>query len=204
LTARASARIVRGVVPIPFAPLLGFVLGVVLAWVSREELARDDGPLIASRPVAVASAFALAVYAPMVGYFVAFHADWSYLYLYPRAVIPSAVDLALVLFAAAQVPLGVMVSAPAAHQRRLGAIVWFVSVPSVLAAALFAWSARRLAVSASYAQFHGGFGTVSISASALGRGVLFMAGVCALGVVWSLWVLGAWSVSPGRPRSRPG
>jgi hypothetical protein len=179
------------VVPIPFAPLLGFVLGVVFAWVPREELARDAGPLIASRPVAVASVFALAIYAPMVGYFVAFHADWSYLYLVPRGQLPSAIDLALVLLSGAMVPVGLLVSAPSARQKRLSAIVWLVSVPGVLATALFAWGARRLAVSASYAQFHGDFGTVPISASVLGRGVLFMAVVGALGVVWSLRALEA-------------
>jgi len=184
-------------VPIPFAPLLGFVLGVVLAWVSRDGFARDDAPLIASRYVAIPAAFALFVYAPMVGYFVAFHGDWSYLYLWPREEISGAIDLALVLFAGLSVPLGAMVSAPAARQRRLGAIVWLASVPAVLAAALFAWGARRLAVSGSYAQFHGDFGTVPISASALGRGVLVMAIVAALGVIWSVRMLDS-----GRPGVR--
>ncbi len=171
--------------PIPFAPLLGFVLGVFFAWVSRDELVRDDGPLIASRPVVVASAFAVFVFAPMVGYFVAFHGDWSYLYLLPRSRIPSAVDLALVLFAGTLLPIGAMVAAPAARQKRLGVVVWLVSVPGALALALFAWSARRLSVSASYAQFHGDFGTEPIAASTLGKAVLFMAIVFALGVFWS-------------------
>jgi hypothetical protein len=177
------------VVPIPFAPLLGFVLGVVLAWVSRDGIARDDGPLIASRFVAIPAAFALAVYAPIAGYFVAFHADWSYLYLWPSERVPSAVDLALVLLAGASVPVGALISAPAARHRRLGTVAWLASVPAVLAAALFAWSARRLAVSATYAQFHGDFGTVPISASSLGRGVLVMAIVGALGVIWSVRML---------------
>jgi hypothetical protein len=174
------------VVPIPFAPLLAFVLGVVLAWVSRDELARDAGPLVATRPVAISAAFAAGVYAPMVGYFVTFHADWSYLYLVPRAEVPSAIDLALVLVSGALVPLGAMVAAPVARQKRLGAVLWLASVPAVLAAALFAWGARRLAVSASYAQFHGDFGTVPLVGSSLGRAVLFMAVVTTLGVVWSV------------------
>jgi len=174
------------VVPIPFAPLLGFVLGVLLAWVSRDTLARDAGPLITARPVVIAATFAACVYAPVVGYFVAFHADWSYLYLFPCAQIPSALDLALVLVSGAAVPLGAMVSAPVARQKRLGAIVGLTSVPAVLAAGLFAWGARRLTVSASYAQFHGDFGTVPLVGSALGRGVLFMGLVTALGVAWSL------------------
>lgn len=177
------------VVPIPFAPLLGFVLGVVLAWVSRDELVRDAGPLVATRPVAIALAFAVGVYAPMVGYFVAFHADWSYLYLVPRAEVPSAIDLALVLVSGASVPLGVVVAAPVARQKRLGAIVGLASVPAVLAAGLFAWGARRLAVSASYAQFHGDFGTEPIGASALGKGVVLMGFVLALAIAWTVRAL---------------
>jgi hypothetical protein len=173
-------------VPIPFAPLLGFVLGVVLAWVSRDELSRDAGPLVATRPVSIALGFAVCVYAPVVGYFVAFHADWSYLYLVPRAEVPSAVDLALVLASGALVPLGLMVAAPAARQKRLTAVIWMASLPAVVAAGVFAWGARRLAVSASYAQYHGDFGTVPLVGSSLGRGVLFMALVTALGVVWSV------------------
>jgi hypothetical protein len=122
----------------------------------------------------------------MVGYFVAFHADWSYLYLVARAQVPSAIDLALVLLSGTSVPLGAMVAAPVARQKRFGAVVWLASVPAVLASGIFAWGARRLAVSASYAQFHGDFGTMPMARSALGRGVLFMAVVVALGVVWSV------------------
>jgi hypothetical protein len=189
-------------VPIVFAPLLGCVLGIVLAWRSRDELVRGSGPLVATRTVVVASAFAGFVYAPVVGYFVAFHADWSYLYLVSRARIPSAVDLALVLASGACVPLAAMVAAPAARLKRFGTIVWLVSVPAVVAAGLFAWGARRLAVSASYTQFHGDFGTVPLSDSTLGRGVLFMAIVTALGVVWCLRALE--TSHGGRGKQAPG
>jgi hypothetical protein len=69
--------------PIPFAPLFGLALGAVLAWLAGPELARVDGPVIASRPFAVVAAFAGLVWLPAVGYFVAFHGDWSYLYVLP-------------------------------------------------------------------------------------------------------------------------
>jgi hypothetical protein len=173
-------------VPIPFAPLVGFVLGVLLAWVAREDFVRFEGPLLVSRPVAVATAFAILVYAPIVGYFVTFHGDWAYLYLLPWSRIPSAVDLALVLFAGASIPIGLMASSHAARTKKLGTMVWFGGPPTVLAAGLFAWSARRLAVSATYAQFRGDFGTEPIASSALGRGVLWMAIVGALGITWAI------------------
>ena len=63
----------------------------------RAELVRDDGPVVASRPFAVVAAFAALVWLPVVGYFVAFHGDWSYLYVVPWQRVPSAVDLGLVL-----------------------------------------------------------------------------------------------------------
>jgi hypothetical protein len=179
----------RGV-PILFAPLVGFLVGVILAWVSRDELARSEGPLVLTRPVLLAAAFAFFVYAPLVGYFAMFHGDWAYLYLYPHARIPSAIDLSLVLVSGLTVPAGSMVAAPAARSKKLGVVVRLGAVPATLAAGLFAWGARRLAVSGTYAEFHGSFGTSPIGASTLGRGVLFMTIVAALGMGWTLRSLG--------------
>ena len=50
---------------------------------------------------------------------------------------------------------------------------------------------RRLSTSASYAQFHGDFGTEAITASALGRGVLWMALVGLIGLAWCVWSIQA-------------
>jgi hypothetical protein len=177
-------------VPIVFAPLVGFLVGVVLAWTSRDELARSEGPLVLARPVLISAAFAFFVYAPLVGYFAVFHGDWAYLYLYPHARIPSAIDLALVLASGLTVPVAAMVAAPAARSRKLGVVVWLGAVPATIATALFAWSARRLAVSATYAEFHGNFGTSPIGASSLGKGVLFMTIVAVLAMAWTLRALG--------------
>jgi hypothetical protein len=194
-------------VPIPFALPLGFLLGVVFAWVSRDELARDrnvarpgPGTLVVSRPILVVSAFASLVYAPIVGYFVWFHGDWSYLYVYPHARIPSAVDVALVLVAGMAVPLGTGVATPASRAKKLGVVVRMGAAPAVLCAMGLAWGARRLSVSATYAQFHGSFGTTPIGASTLGRGVLFMTIVGALGVAWSVRLLAR--ATPPEPLAR--
>jgi len=173
-------------VPIPFAPLLGFLLGLALAWASRAEFAKEDGPLFTARPVLVAAAFATLVFTPMLGYFAAFHGDWAYLYVVPWRRVPSAVDLALVLLGGASVPVGTFVGAPAARARRLGTLVRMGAGPAVMALALFAWGARRLALSASYVQYHADFGTEPIASSALGRSVLWMGIVAALGVAWSV------------------
>ena len=48
--------------PIAFAPLFGLALGAVLAWLAAPELARVDGPVVASRPFVVVAAFAVLVW----------------------------------------------------------------------------------------------------------------------------------------------
>ncbi len=175
--------------PIAFAPLLGVALGAVLAWVAAPELARIDGPIVASRPFAVVTAFAAIVWLPAVGYFVAFHGDWSYLYLVPWQRVPSAIDLGLVLLAAAAVVGGFWAAVAPVRKRRSGALAAMVVAPGALAAAGLTVAAHRLAVSGTYAQFHGDFGTEPIGASALGRGVLLMAIVLVLGVAWTVRAL---------------
>jgi hypothetical protein len=175
------------IVPLPFAPLVGIALGVALAWVARGALAREEGPLVASRAFLHVALFAMLVFTPIVGYFTAFHADWAYVYLVPPRAIPSAVDLALVLLAGATVPVGFAVSARAARAQRLGTVALIGGVPAtILAVLLIVWQ-RRLATSATYAQFHGDFGTQAITQATLGRGILWMAFVAALGIAWCGW-----------------
>src|SRR4051794_38294870 len=96
--------------PLPFALLLGFALGVILAHLAKAEIARLDGPLVTSRALAIVAAFAGIVFTPIVGYFLAFHGDWAYLYVVPWLSVPSAVDLALVLAAGGSIVLGFVIA----------------------------------------------------------------------------------------------
>jgi hypothetical protein len=176
-------------VPLPFAFVLGFLLGALLAGVAAPELARDEAPLALSRPFAIAVGLALLVFVPVAGYFVTFHGDWAYVYLVRWRSVPSAVDLALVLAAGAMVVGGFVAAAPFARRRRSGPLTALVVVPGVLALALLSVFRHRLGLSASYAQFHGDFGTEPISESPLGKGVLVMDAVLALGVAWSVKAL---------------
>jgi hypothetical protein len=180
--------------PIPFAPLVGFLLGVSLAWAASNELARDDGPMVASRPFAIVLAFAALLYTPVVAYFVAFHGDWAYLYEVSWRNVPSAIDFALVLLGGASVFVGFVVAAPLLRKRRLGIVSALTVGAGSLVLALLALSARRLVLSATYAQFHGDFGTEPITQSALGRGVLFMGIILAAGLAWcirAMWAMNA-------------
>src|SRR5262245_26570628 len=104
--------------PLPFAVPIGLLLGMSLAWLARVELARSEVPLVLARPFLVAVGLGAIVYAPVVAYFVARHGDWAYLYLVRFSRIPSAVDLALIILAAAQLPLGFAVATPWAIAKR--------------------------------------------------------------------------------------
>jgi len=173
-------------VPIPFAPLIGLAIGAALAWVAAPELVRDDGPVAFSRPFAVVVAFAVLLWSPVVGYFVGFHGDWSYLYLVPWQRVPSAIDLGLVFLSGAAVVGGFWLSVRPVRKRRHGPVVAMVVAPAALAVVGLTLAVHRLAVSGTYAQFHGDFGTEPIEASTLGKGVLLMGSVLTLGLAWTV------------------
>lgn len=158
--------------PLPLAALVALALGTAFAWLARAELAHEDGPLLSSRPFAIVFAFALFVYAPIVGYFTAFHGDWAYLYLVSWRKVPSAVDLAAVLGCGALVPVGFTLAAPFARGRHLTITLAMLGLPLAAAGVLALLAQHRLGVSASYAQYQGHFGVVAISEAALGRAVL--------------------------------
>jgi hypothetical protein len=160
-------------------------LGAAFAWVAAPELSRDEGPIVASRPFAVVVAFVALAWLPVVGYFVAFHGDWAYLYLVPWRRVPSAVDLGLVLLAGAAVVGAFALAVRPIRKRRLGPVVAMVVAPATVVLAGLTLTARRLAVSGTYAQFHGDFGTSPISSSPLGQGVLLMGAILVLSVGWT-------------------
>jgi hypothetical protein len=176
-------------VPLPLALPVGWLVGFTLAWMARGELARSEVPLVLARPFLVALAFGVVVFGPVVGYFAALHGDWAYLYLVRWSRVPSAVDLFLVTVAALQVPLSFAVAAPWAMAKRGGALAKVVAVVGIALLVLCAVTARRLGSSATYAQYHGGFGAAPIGKTALGRGVLSSWVALLLGLGWSLHVL---------------
>jgi hypothetical protein len=120
----------------------------------------------------------------MVGYFVFFHRDWSYLYLAPQH--PSAIDLALAMLSAACVIACFLAVAGPARKRRLGPVLVATGVPVALALGALPFVVPRLLVSGTYAQFHGDFGTEPIGASLLGKGVLVMGALVSLAVAWTV------------------
>ena len=175
--------------PLPFAWLVAFALGAAFARLARGEITRSEVPLVASRPMAIVFGFAGLVFLPVAGYFAAFHGDWAYLYLVSWQSVPSAVDLALVVFGAAMVPAGFVATVAALRtgQTRAAQIVAaLVGVPLAIVLVLMVAFARRLAVSASAAQYHGGFGVEPITSSALGKGVLVALVALVAAAAWAV------------------
>ncbi|WP_394826828.1 hypothetical protein [Pendulispora albinea] len=164
--------------------MIGVALGAFFAWLARGELARNDAGAVASHGFAVVSLFALFVYAPIAGYFIAFHGDWAYLYWISVRSLASAVDLTLVLVSGASVPLGFLAAARWARIERLGPVAIIGAIPLAVALALAMVWQKRLATSATFAHFHGDFGTEPITSSLLGRGVLLMDFLGLAGIVW--------------------
>ena len=173
--------------PAPLAPLIGFALGIAFAWWAREELARSQASAggIGSRSLVIVTLFATVVFAPIGSYFLAFEADWSYAYFIDTRRIPSALQLALVLVDAASVPIGFVVAASYARSRKLVPVLTLATSPAVLVLACLAVAAGRLGIQASYAQFHGDFGTRPIAGSSLGYALLWMDALLVLGAVWT-------------------
>lgn len=175
--------------PVPLAILVGLLLGMTLAWVARAELARSEVAFVLARPFLVAVGLGFVVLAPVVGYFAALHGDWAYLYLVAGGRVPSAVDLLLVLLCGATVPLGFALASPWAIARRGSRMLQATAVVAAVLLVISAVFARRLSVSASFAQIHSGFGGVPVGKSPLGRGILLSWAALALGYGWSVHVL---------------
>jgi hypothetical protein len=179
-------------VPLPLAWLIAFALGAAFARIAQGEVARSEGPLVGSRPMAIVLGFAGLVFLPVTGYFAAFHGDWAYLYFVSWQSVPSAVDLALVLLAATLVPAGFAAGVAAVRSRRgraARALALLVGTPAGAALLLALVFAHRLAVSASAAQYTGGFGIEPITTSALGKGVVWGLLAVTAGVAWTIRTL---------------
>ena len=104
----------------------------------------------------------------------AFEADWSYAYFIDTRRIPSALQLALVLLDAASVPVGFVVGCIARASAQARSLC-SRSVRRRLDRADWHRSFRRTpSIQASYAQFHGDFGTRPVAGSSLGYALLWM------------------------------
>lgn len=156
----------HGPVPALSAPLLGFALGAGLYWSVARQLARPIRPL-AGQAVLIATLLGLVAYAPGVALLTSAEPDWTYAYLVPASRLPRWVLPALVLSSGVSVPLGFAMGLRAWRGRPERALRWFW-VPLVLASLPLLVAAPRLALQASFAQYHGDFGVQPLVGGPLG------------------------------------
>jgi len=174
--------------PVAVAPLLGIALGALFAWAGMDELSRVGGG-VTSRSLVVAALFGSMVFAPACGYFEAFFPDWSYAYLIDGQRRPVALDLALLIVDGLSVPLGLMLFAASAAARRTASLARGVAIPAFAASLFLLAMLPRLRVFATYAEFHGDFGTEPLTGSPVGYALIWMASIVAACAAWTIRAL---------------
>ena len=146
--------------------MLGFALGAGLYWSVARELARPIRP-VAGASLVVAGILGLFVYAPAVALLLEAEPDWGYAYLIPADQLPRWLAPIIVLLAAVSVPLGFGAAMRACQGRPAFVKQWFW-VPCSLGLLPLVATAPRLALQASFEQFHGDFGVRQLVGGPLG------------------------------------
>jgi hypothetical protein len=170
-------------------PLLGLSLGVFLAWLTADDLAGARLETTGSRGLLATTAFGASVFAPATGYLLAFYPDWCFSYRVDVSRFGPAPLLACALLDAASPAAGFALAARWATTHRPVPVLRLAGTPLLIACALALSQTRRLQTLATYAQFHGDFGTETIAGSPLGYAVLLVGLVTTLGWLWTAHVL---------------
>jgi hypothetical protein len=165
-------------VPALSAPLLGFALGAGLYWSAARELARPIRP-VAGASLLVATILGLFVYAPAIALLLQAEPDWSYAYVVPAEALPRWLGPWLTLVAAVSVPLGFGAALRACRGRVAFVKSWFW-VPAAAGLAPLLAASPRLAVQASFEQFHGDYGAHPLLGGPLGY--LLLWSLCGIGL----------------------
>jgi hypothetical protein len=168
--------------PVLSAPLLGFALGAGLYWSVARELARPIRP-IAGASLLIATILGLFAYAPAMALLLEAEPDWSYAYLVSAEQMPRWVAPWLVLVAAASVPLGFGAALRACRGRSAFVKRWFW-IPCALGVLPLVLFAPRLALQASFEQFHGDFGARKLVGGPLG----YLLSWSLLGLAGATWL----------------
>lgn len=159
--------------------MLGFSLGVALAWAAGRELSHHGGPLWTARSFVIALLYALLLFGPVAGYFASFETDWAFAYLLDAAHSSPALVVTSVVLDMLSVVLGFVVASRPARKRRMFALLPLVTVPNALAAIVVAVLAGRFAVHGSTAEYRRDFGLESFAGSPAAYAMLFF-GACLL------------------------
>lgn len=174
--------------PAPTGPLLGLALGGLFARASSDGSARGRHS-VALGPLALVCLFSLLVFAPIAAYFIAFEPDWAYAYLIDTGRRIGALHAAILLADVASVPLGFILALRSSERAALSAIVRLTGVPLVAVGIFVIILFPRLSVQATYAQFHGDFGTSPVAGGPLGYALIWTSLVLVAAAAWTAYAL---------------
>jgi hypothetical protein len=191
-------------VPAFAGPLVGFSLGVALAWLGRAAAERDDDRRRARRTLLVAL-FAALVFAPACAYFVLFAPDWAIAYLIDQRAVPSAAILALLLADAGAVVAGFVAGRYAGQRRAVRALAVLGILPASIAVLLVLAFLRELLIDGTFHEVLNHFGTRPVLGGPLGYAVAWMDAMIALGFALTARALGDPAGAPSASAGdRPG
>ena len=166
------------------APWVGILIGVLFAWMAREDLARSERGPLASPAIVLPLAFGFLIHGPVAAFFLAYAPDWSVAYLIDSQRVPTIVDMTSLILTTASPTIGYLLSVNTAS-RREGAILLRWSLPLlVLVVAVTIVLGPRLGTDANYAQYRGSFGTRSIAGGGLGMSLLWMNAILFCSAGW--------------------
>jgi len=166
------------------APWIGLLLGLAFAWFARDDLARSERGPLATPALLLAAAFGLLVLGPATGYYLAYAPDWSFAYLVDSQRLPAAAEMLALLISTASPMFGFVLAARTSSRRDgVSLLRWAVALV-VVVLVLTLVLGHRFATEASYAQYHGAFGTRSVAGGDLGLSLLWINLVVALCAGW--------------------
>lgn len=181
----SSATWYDPVVPLPLAPIVAALLGVIFALVGRDEVRRTTSAPSATRAFLVVTIVAFALLSPAVGYFLAFYPDWGWAYLVPGSRVPSAVDLIACLLAVSFAPLTFVWTASALRRHAVRELVRGAGALVVVLAIATALLGPRLTVAGTYAQYREGYDLQTAAGTSLGVSILWIDACVLAGVLWA-------------------
>ena len=189
--------------PALLAPLVGFSLGVLLAWLGRAEAPREDAGVGQARR-RVAALYGALVFAPACAYFVVFACDWALFYLVDGRAVPSALLLVLVVVDAVAVPAGFHAAHRLLRSGRFDADRLTLAIgaaPAVVSVAVGLAFLNRLRVDGTYHQVTQSFGTRPVAGGPLGWAILWMGAMIVAGLVVAMQVLTSRPPAPAPPEA---
>lgn len=169
-------------------PLLGLALGSLFAWAASEGPVRGKDA-IALGPLALICLFSLGVFAPSAAYFIAFEPDWAYAYFVDAGRQLGALHAAVLLADVASIPIGFVLALRSSERAAVTALVRLAGIPLLAVGIFVIILFPRLSVQATYAQYHGDFGTRAVAGGPLGYALIWVSLVLAAAAAWTTYAL---------------